>query len=86
MKWEKGETRVRMKDECTATGGGVWKLERRRESEKYTLFLNMSSLQVVNSKAENVKKLSALVINCNAAEGLQEVLRTNLGPKGTYKM
>lgn len=46
----------------------------------------MSSLQVVNSKAENVKKIGALVINCNAAEGLQEVLKSNLGPKGTYKM
>lgn len=46
----------------------------------------MSSLQVVNSKAENVKKLGALVINSNAAEGLQEVLKSNLGPKGTYKM
>jgi len=46
----------------------------------------MSSLQFVNAKADIVRKAAALGININAAKGLQEVLKTNLGPKGTIKM
>lgn len=41
---------------------------------------------MVNAKADQVKKVQALALNINAAKGLQEVLRTNLGPKGTLKM
>lgn len=41
---------------------------------------------MVNAKADHVKKVQALALNINASKGLQEVLRTNLGPKGTYKM
>merc|ERR1711935_541216 len=47
---------------------------------------NMSSLQMVNANADIIRKAAALGININAAEGLQEVLKTNLGPKGTIKM
>merc|ERR1712166_281272 len=47
---------------------------------------NMSALQFVNAKADQVRKGAALAININAAKGLQEVLKTNLGPKGTIKM
>ena len=46
----------------------------------------MSSLQFVNAKADLIRKAQALGVNINAARGLQEVLRTNLGPKGTMKM
>jgi len=46
----------------------------------------MSALQFVNAKADQVRKGAALGININAAKGLQEVLKTNLGPKGTIKM
>lgn len=46
----------------------------------------MTSLQMVNAKADQVKKVQALALNINAAKGLMEVLRTNLGPKGTVKM
>jgi T-complex protein 1 subunit zeta len=46
----------------------------------------MSSLQLVNAQADIVRKAAALGININAAKGLQEVLKTNLGPKGTIKM
>ncbi len=46
----------------------------------------MSSLQFVNAKADIVRKAHALAVNINAAKGLQEVLKTNLGPKGTMKM
>merc|ERR1712086_323540 len=47
---------------------------------------NMSSLQMVNANADIIRKAQALGININAAKGLQEVLKTNLGPKGTIKM
>ena len=46
----------------------------------------MSSLQYLNEKADIIKKAQALAVNSNAAKGLQEVLKSNLGPKGTIKM
>lgn len=46
----------------------------------------MSSLQMINSKADVLKKTQALTMNINAAKGLQEVLKSNIGPKGTLKM
>ena len=46
----------------------------------------MAALQYVNSKAELVRKAQALTLNLTAAKGLQDVLRTNLGPRGTLKM
>jgi T-complex protein 1 subunit zeta len=44
------------------------------------------SLKSLNPNASVVRRANALLININAARGLQEVLRTNLGPKGTIKM
>lgn len=46
----------------------------------------MSAVQFVNSNAQVLKKVAALAVNINAAKGLQEVMKTNLGPKGTLKM
>jgi len=46
----------------------------------------MSSLQFLNTKADLLRRSQALAVNINAAKGLQEVLKTNLGPKGTMKM
>lgn len=46
----------------------------------------MSSVQFINSKAEILKKFQALAMNINAAKSLQEVMKSNLGPKGTLKM
>eukprot|EP00795_Rhopilema_esculentum_P015130 gene15130-6317_t len=46
----------------------------------------MSAIHVVNPKAEVARAAQALQINISAAKGLQEVLKTNLGPKGTMKM
>merc|ERR1711962_507586 len=46
----------------------------------------MSSVKLVNPKAEVARASQALQINISAAKGLQDVLRTNLGPKGTMKM
>lgn len=46
----------------------------------------MSSVELINQHAEHVGKRQALLINTSAATGLQSVLKTNLGPKGTLKM
>ncbi|CCH62378.1 hypothetical protein TBLA_0H00890 [Henningerozyma blattae CBS 6284] len=44
------------------------------------------SLQLLNPKAESLRRDAALKVNITSAEGLQSVLETNLGPKGTLKM
>lgn len=46
----------------------------------------MSSIQCLNPKAELARHAAALELNISGARGLQEVMRTNLGPKGTLKM
>lgn len=46
----------------------------------------MGSVKQLNSKAEVMGKSAALFMNINAAKGLHEVMKTNLGPKGTIKM
>ena len=46
----------------------------------------MAAVTTLNPKAEVARAAQALAVNINAARGLQEVLRTNLGPKGTMKM
>ena len=48
--------------------------------------LNMAAIKSLNPKAEVARSTQALAINISAARGLQDVLRTNLGPKGTMKM
>jgi T-complex protein 1 subunit zeta len=45
-----------------------------------------AALQLANPKADVARRGQALQHNINAALGLQEVLKTNLGPKGTIKM
>ena len=46
----------------------------------------MSSVRTLNSKAEVMGRSAALFMNINAAKGLYDVMKTNLGPKGTIKM
>jgi T-complex protein 1 subunit zeta len=46
----------------------------------------MSSLQYINPRADLLRKSNALNMNINASKGLQEVLKSNIGPKGTLKM
>jgi hypothetical protein len=46
----------------------------------------MSSVQYLNPKAEVLKNIQALAMNINAAMGLQDIMKSNLGPKGTLKM
>lgn len=45
-----------------------------------------SSLQLLNPKAESLRRAQALQVNIAAAQGLQLVLASNLGPKGTLKL
>eukprot|EP00126_Sphaerothecum_destruens_P000303 Sdes_comp10360_c0_seq1m2001 len=46
----------------------------------------MSAVTRLNPNAEVAQSVQALQINIGAALGLQEVLKSNLGPKGTMKM
>ncbi len=45
-----------------------------------------SRLQDLSPNAEIVSKDAALAVNIAAASGLQNVLKSNLGPRGTLKM
>jgi T-complex protein 1 subunit zeta len=44
------------------------------------------SIRMLNPNAEVLNKSAALHMTINAAKGLQDVLKSNLGPKGTIKM
>lgn len=44
------------------------------------------SIQLLNPKAESLRRSQALQVNIAAATGLQSVLSSNLGPKGTLKL
>ena len=46
----------------------------------------MSAAQLLNPKAESRRRSEALKVNISAGEGLQDVLKSNLGPSGTIKM
>lgn len=46
----------------------------------------MSAVQMVNPNADIVGSKHTMMINCAAAKGLQNVLKSNLGPRGTVKM
>ncbi|KAK9720892.1 TCP-1/cpn60 chaperonin family [Popillia japonica] len=46
----------------------------------------MAAISLLNPKAEVARAAAALAVNISAAKGIQDVMRTNLGPKGTVKM
>ncbi len=46
----------------------------------------MSAITTLNPKAESARQAQALAINITAARSLADMLKTNLGPKGTMKM
>ncbi|BES91333.1 unnamed protein product [Nesidiocoris tenuis] len=46
----------------------------------------MAAIGLLNPKAEYVRTAQALALNITAAKGLQDVMKSNLGPKGTMKM
>jgi T-complex protein 1 subunit zeta len=41
---------------------------------------------IISNKTESIKAFQALAMNINAGKGLQKVLQSNLGPRGTLKM
>jgi len=46
----------------------------------------MAAISMLNPKAEVARASQALAVNMAGARGIQDVLKTNLGPKGTMKM
>ena len=46
----------------------------------------MSAVELINPRAESVRRLQALQVNIAGAVGLANVVRSNLGPRGTLKM
>jgi T-complex protein 1 subunit zeta len=46
----------------------------------------MSGVSRLNANAETMGSKAALFMNINAAGGLMDVMKTNLGPRGTIKM
>ncbi|KAF9451950.1 T-complex protein 1 zeta subunit [Macrolepiota fuliginosa MF-IS2] len=45
-----------------------------------------SSIELINPKAESVRRAAALQVNTTGAVGLANVVKGNLGPRGTLKM
>ncbi|KAH7913913.1 chaperonin Cpn60/TCP-1 family [Hygrophoropsis aurantiaca] len=45
-----------------------------------------SSIELINPKAESVRRAAALQVNTAGAMGLASVVKSNLGPRGTLKM
>ncbi|CAB5377676.1 unnamed protein product [Rhizophagus irregularis] len=58
------------------------------KSDTSDTFVEMASsaIQLINPKSEVARRGQALQLNITAAVGLQDVLKSNLGPKGTIKM
>lgn len=48
--------------------------------------MRMAAISLLNPKAEFARAAQALAVNISAAKGIQDVMKTNLGPKGTMKM
>ncbi|KAH8920789.1 T-complex protein 1 zeta subunit [Atractiella rhizophila] len=46
----------------------------------------MSSVELINPKAESIRRSQALQVNTTGAIGLANVVRSNLGPRGTLKL
>lgn len=70
--------------ECSRRGGAEAgpRCPARRDPERSAVM----AVKALNPKAEVARAQAALAVNISAARGLQDVLRTNLGPKGTMKM
>jgi T-complex protein 1 subunit zeta len=45
-----------------------------------------SALKMINPNSDVARRGQALQLNITAAIGLQDVLKSNLGPRGTIKM
>ncbi|KAG7269421.1 hypothetical protein CRUP_015459, partial [Coryphaenoides rupestris] len=66
--------------QCRLSTGG------RHPSSRWLYCSAMAAVKALNPKAEVARAHAALAVNISAARGLQDVLKSNLGPKGTMKM
>ena len=55
-------------------------------SDPPSLLHAMSAIELINPRAESVRRIQALQVNIAGAVGLAQVVRSNLGPRGTLKM
>lgn len=46
----------------------------------------MAAISLLNPKSEFARAAQALAVNISASKGIHDVMKTNLGPKGTLKM
>lgn len=44
------------------------------------------SIHLLNKKADSLRSTNVLMTNMNASKGMYEIIKSNLGPKGSYKM
>lgn len=44
------------------------------------------SIHLLNKKADSLRSTNVLLTNINASKGMYEIIKSNLGPKGSYKM
>ncbi|SCM19092.1 T-complex protein 1 subunit zeta, putative [Plasmodium chabaudi chabaudi] len=44
------------------------------------------SVHMLNKKADSLRSTNVLLTNINASKGMYEIIKSNLGPKGSYKM
>lgn len=67
-----------------------WELWPRRGASpaplRFSQLCNMSAIELINPRAESVRRIQALQVNIAGAVGLAQVVRSNLGPRGTLKM
>ncbi|KAF9365170.1 T-complex protein 1 subunit zeta [Mortierella sp. NVP85] len=57
-----------------------------RQLQRSGMLSGGSAVSIVNPNSEVARRGQALQLNINGAVGLMEVVRSNLGPKGTIKM
>ena len=64
-----------------------WKIKKSTEIEQPLIFTRMSNaVKAINPNADVVRRGLATSTVVTAALGLQSVVKSNLGPKGTLKM
>uniref|UniRef100_A0A2K6EYG2 T-complex protein 1 subunit zeta n=1 Tax=Propithecus coquereli TaxID=379532 RepID=A0A2K6EYG2_PROCO len=64
-----------------------FKMKWQTPSQLWALHISaMLAMKTLNPKVKVARAQAALVVNISVASGPQDVLRTNLGPKGTTKM
>ncbi|KMZ92228.1 T-complex protein 1, zeta subunit [Plasmodium vivax Mauritania I] len=44
------------------------------------------SIHLLNKKADSLRSTNVLLTNINASKGMYDIIKSNLGPKGSYKM